>query len=81
MLFFVKLSKREMLGLKKKSFSDTEYFSNITRYIKWITLNKYMELLKEKKIHCRLLNKHVIAYLKSLDDIININNTTILSTN
>ncbi|VVU94562.1 hypothetical protein CPAV1605_287 [seawater metagenome] len=70
MLYFVRISNKEKVKLKKNDFSNVEFFSNIEREMDWISLNKYKELLLEKKIHVRLNDKNVTNYLNFLNSII-----------
>jgi hypothetical protein len=71
MLYFVKISVFEMRQLKKRNFSEIEYFTNIHRKIEWIKFSDYKELLNQGKIHIRINNNNVLSQLEKLSSCMN----------
>ncbi len=70
MLYFVRIPVHEMRKLKKRNFSEIEYFTNVPRSVAWIKFSDYKKLLDKKKIHIRINDNNVLSHLEKLSSII-----------
>ena len=65
MLYFIKLSNKEMNKLIRVSFIDEELIDYEKRTIELLTFYDYIDMYKKNKIHIRLSDKRIYNFLKN----------------